>query len=164
MGKTGKCADNNITHVHNIIQRVRYYCQAQIGFSNYCQEFEKSRVDGDLLLQLDERMLQDDIGIKNGILRRRFMRELAMLKQITDYSSCDSTNLCGVLSILGPDYTKYTYSMLQSGVDRGTMSSVTEETLLHECNVHNSIHRMRILQALQSMFLCDFSARIAKNL
>ena len=43
----------------------------QIGFSGYTQEFKNSRVDGDLLLQLTERMLLDDIGIKNGILRKR---------------------------------------------------------------------------------------------
>ena len=33
--------------------------------------FDESRVDGDLLLQLDEAMLRDDIDMKNGILRRR---------------------------------------------------------------------------------------------
>lgn len=109
------------------------------------------------MLQLNEQMLQDDIGIKNGILRRRFMRELATLKKIADYSSCDSSNMCSVLSSLGPDYTKYTYSMLQSGVDRSTMAALNEDTLLHECNIDNSIHRMRILQALQSRFAILFS-------
>lgn len=44
----------------------------QIGFTNYAPEFVSSRVDGDLLLQLDEPMLKEDIGIKNGILRRRY--------------------------------------------------------------------------------------------
>ncbi|XP_013789221.1 sterile alpha and TIR motif-containing protein 1-like isoform X1 [Limulus polyphemus] len=43
----------------------------QISFSQYCNEFANSRVDGDLLLQLTEEMLKEDIGIKNGILRKR---------------------------------------------------------------------------------------------
>ena len=38
-------------------------------------------------------MLKEDIGMKNGILRRRFIRELNNLKRVADYSSCDSTNL-----------------------------------------------------------------------
>ncbi|XP_017485726.1 PREDICTED: sterile alpha and TIR motif-containing protein 1-like [Rhagoletis zephyria] len=123
----------------------------QIGFSNYIAEFEKSRVDGDLLLQLNEPMLTDDIGIRNGILRRRFMRELAELKQITDYSSCDPTNMCAVLSNLGPDYARYTYSLLQSGIDRFNLSAVNEEVLLHECHIENSIHRLKLLEAMAAV-------------
>lgn len=115
-------------------------------------EFEKSRVDGDLLLQLNETMLSDDLGIHNGILRRRFMRELAELKQITDYSSCDPTNIVGsLLSSLGPDYARYTYSLLQGGVDRCTLSAVNEEMLLHECHIHNSIHRLKLLEAMAAV-------------
>lgn len=123
----------------------------QIGFTTYCQEFDKSRVDGDLLLQLNEEMLADDIGIKNGILRRRFMRELATLKQITDYSSCDSTNIGTVLSNIGPDFTKYTYPLIQAGVDRTVFSTVNDDILLNECNIDNSIHRRRILGAIENV-------------
>lgn len=43
----------------------------QIGFSEYATNFVDSRVDGDLLLQLTEENLRDDIGITNGIKRRR---------------------------------------------------------------------------------------------
>ncbi len=108
-------------------------------------------MDGDLLLQLNEPMLTDDIGIRNGILRRRFMRELAELKQITDYSSCDPTNMCAVLSNLGPDYARYTYSLLQSGIDRFNLSAVNEEVLLHECHIENSIHRLKLLEAMAAV-------------
>jgi hypothetical protein len=34
------------------------------------------------LLQLAEEMLRDDIGMRNAILRKRFMRELAILKKM----------------------------------------------------------------------------------
>lgn len=121
----------------------------QIGFSQFAQEFVNSRVDGDLLLQLNEEMLKEDIGIKNGILRKRFLRELASLKRISDYSSCDSTNLNNVLNSLGPEFSKYTYSMIQSGVDQNTLRVLDEETLRDECKVDNSIHRLKIMHAIR---------------
>jgi len=45
----------------------------QIGFSECSKNFVDSRVDGDLLLQLTENNLRDDIGIRNGIMRRRLV-------------------------------------------------------------------------------------------
>ena len=68
-------------------------------FTQYADSFEESRVDGDLLLQLSEDMLREDIEMRNGILRRRFMRELHNLKRMADYSSCDPTNLNGFLQV-----------------------------------------------------------------
>lgn len=47
------------------------YLYFQIGFVEYANNFIESRVDGDLLLQLTEENLRDDIGILNGIRRRR---------------------------------------------------------------------------------------------
>ena len=114
-------------------------------------------MDGDILLELDSKMLSDDICIKNGILRKRFMRELARLKQITDYSSCDPSNLFGFLSNLGQDYTKYTYSMLKCNIDRCMLPTLTEDILLNECNIENSIHRMKMLESAKSMSLLCLS-------
>lgn len=37
-------------------------------------------VDGDLLLLLTEKELEDDLEMKSGLLRKRFMRELESLK------------------------------------------------------------------------------------
>lgn len=37
-------------------------------------------VDGDLLLLLTEKDLEEDLSIKSGLLRKRFMRELESLK------------------------------------------------------------------------------------
>lgn len=73
----------------------------QIGFSSYSISFGESRVDGDLLLQMKEDYLRNDIRIQNGILIKRFMRELNNLKKLTDYSSCDPTNVNGFLQSLG---------------------------------------------------------------
>lgn len=43
----------------------------QIGFAQYSASFVESRVDGDLLLQLTEENLREDIGLTNGIKRKR---------------------------------------------------------------------------------------------
>ena len=65
----------------------------QIGFPQFTESFVESRVDGDLLLQLTEAMVREDIQMRNGILRRRFLRELADLRKKADYSEVDSTGL-----------------------------------------------------------------------
>ncbi|XP_022258172.1 sterile alpha and TIR motif-containing protein tir-1-like [Limulus polyphemus] len=94
-------------------------------------------------------MLKEDIGIKNGILRKRFLRELSLLKRMADYSSCDSTNLNRLLQDLGLDLSQYTYPMLQCGVDKDTLLLLSEEQMARECGVDNSIHRIRISQAIR---------------
>ncbi len=66
----------------------------QIGFDDHCESFaDVCKVDGDLLLQLTEEMLRDDIGMRNAILRKRFMRELAILKKMVSNSLDDYTLL-----------------------------------------------------------------------
>ena len=50
-------------------------------------------------IQLSEEMLKEDIAMRNGILRRRFLRELNNLKRVADYSSCDPTNLNEFLQV-----------------------------------------------------------------
>ncbi len=116
----------------------------QIGFPAYAESFGESRVDGDLLLSLTEENLRDDIGIKNGILRKRFMRELNNLKRVADYSSCDPTNLNGFLQTLGQvnlaqnhlqiffsyfflisqEYSVYTYALISNAIDKDTLVSL----------------------------------------
>ena len=60
----------------------------QIGFEDQCDSFaDVCKVDGDLLLQLTEDMLCEDIGMRNAILRKRFMRELAQLKKMVNLLS-----------------------------------------------------------------------------
>jgi len=116
----------------------------QIGFANFAENFVDSRVDGDLLLQLSEDMLREDIQIKNGILRRRFLRELSSLRKRTDYSSVDSTGLNDFLQSLGPEYSVYTYEMLNSGIDKDTLLDFSDEQLLIDCGITNKIHRLKI--------------------
>lgn len=123
----------------------------QIGFIEYEDNFWQSRVDGDLLLQLNEENLREDLGIVNGIQRRRFRRELENLKKMADYSSKDAANLSNFLQCIGPEYTIYTYSMLNAGVDKESLKYITDEQLLLECGITNSIHRHRLMDAIKSM-------------
>jgi hypothetical protein len=57
----------------------------QIGFGTFSQAFAAHMVDGDLLLLLTEKELEDDLGMHSGLLRKRFMRELESLKIAADY-------------------------------------------------------------------------------
>lgn len=58
---------------------VQYWVE-KIGFGAYKETFLSNMVDGDLLLLLTEKELEEDLGISSGILRKRFMRELESLK------------------------------------------------------------------------------------
>ena len=49
-------------------------------------------------MQLTDIEIKDDIGIKNGILRKRFIRELKELKKTADYTSCDGGLTANFLS------------------------------------------------------------------
>ncbi|XP_058465890.1 NAD(+) hydrolase sarm1 isoform X3 [Malaya genurostris] len=122
----------------------------QIGFSEYEHNFFDSKVDGDLLLQLGEDNLQEDIGITNGIRRKRFERELQNLKRMADYSSRDPDNLHTFLYKIAPEYTIYTYSMLNAGVDLESIKNLDDDQLVAECGIRNSIHRTRIMNAIKS--------------
>ena len=116
----------------------------QIGFPQFTESFVESRVDGDLLLQLTEGMLREDIQMRNGILRRRFLRELSDLRKKADYSNIDSTGLNEFLQQIGQEYSIYTYDMLNAGIDRETLLHINDEQLLVECGITNKIHRLKI--------------------
>ena len=131
--------------------------------------------------------------MKNGILRRRFMRELNNLKRMADYASCDPTSLNGFLSTLGHEFSVYTYEMLKAGIDRykgftifkrflfvffviicfflknrDTLMRINEEQLLSECGITNKIHRLKILQGVKmergEVSLTDECDSLEKNL
>ncbi|XP_038215221.1 NAD(+) hydrolase sarm1-like isoform X2 [Zerene cesonia] len=131
------------------IEDVREWVK-QIGFSEYATNFYESRVDGDLLLQITEENLKEDIGLHNGIKRKRFTRELQQLKKMADYSSRDTGNLNEFLQGIGVEYTIYTYSMLNAGVDKESIRGLSDEQLEKECHILNSIHRLRILNAIRA--------------
>ncbi|CAH1121395.1 unnamed protein product [Ceutorhynchus assimilis] len=124
----------------------------QIGFSEIVPSFVESRVDGDLLLQLTEDNLKEDIGLTNGIKRKRFTRELQKLKRMADYTSRDSANINNFLQSLGPEFCTYTYSVLNAGVEtKDALRNISEDQLMHECGITNSIHRFRIMEGIRQL-------------
>ncbi|XP_012157277.1 sterile alpha and TIR motif-containing protein 1 isoform X5 [Ceratitis capitata] len=123
----------------------------QINFGQFVKQFEESQVDGDLLLKLNEDNLRDDIGISNGILLKRFERELQNLKRMADYSSKDTAKMHHFLAEIGAEYCTYTYAMLNAGIDRNSLPQLNEDMLIAECSIKNSIHRLRILNAVKNL-------------
>ncbi|CAH1185693.1 unnamed protein product [Phyllotreta striolata] len=124
----------------------------QIGFPDIVGSFVDSRVDGDLLLQLTEDNLKDDIGLRNGIKRKRFTRELQQLKKMADYTSKDTANINTFLQSLGPEFSIYTYSFLNAGVEKKDyLRNISEDQLLEECGIKNSIHRYRIMESIRQL-------------
>nr|XP_021181341.2 NAD(+) hydrolase sarm1 isoform X3 [Helicoverpa armigera] len=144
------------------IEDVREWVK-QIGFSEYATNFYESRVDGDLLLQISEENLKEDIGLQNGIKRKRFTRELQQLKKMADYTSRDTSSLNDFLQGIGPEYTIYTYSMLNAGVDKESIRGLSDEQLENECRIVNSIHRLRILNAIRA-YECSLLSKGEENM
>lgn len=69
---------------------------------------------------------------------------------MADYSSRDTGNLNHFLQSIGPEFSIYTYSMLNAGVDKDSIRKLSEDQLVHECGITNSIHRLRILETIRS--------------
>merc|ERR1719244_902154 len=124
------------------------------GFQEYASAFQDCGVDGDMLLQLTDQEIKDDIGISNGILRKRFIRELKDLKKNADYTSCDG-------------------GMTANFMKRLNASDL--EDMLKDSGVESTIHRHKIIEAvlnpdddslIDSMFskpTCDVSLSYPKN-
>ncbi|CAH1155821.1 unnamed protein product [Phaedon cochleariae] len=124
----------------------------QIGFPDIAPSFIESRVDGDLLLQLTEENLKEDIGLINGIKRKRFTRELQQLKKMADYTSKDPANINNFLQTLGAEFCIYTYSFLNAGLEKKDyLTNISEDQLLDECGIKNSIHRYRIMDGIRQI-------------
>ncbi|XP_059235623.1 NAD(+) hydrolase SARM1 isoform X7 [Mustela nigripes] len=119
----------------------------QIGFSHYCENFREQQVDGDLLLRLTDEELQTDLGMKSGITRKRFFRELTELKTFANYATCDRSNLADWLGSLDPRFRQYTYGLVSCGLDRSLLHRVSEQQLLEDCGIRLGVHRARILTA-----------------
>ncbi|CAI6366813.1 unnamed protein product [Macrosiphum euphorbiae] len=127
----------------------------RIDFIEFAELFSANLVDGDILLHINEDNLKYDIGMLNGLQRKRFMRELDSLKQSADYSSKDSTGLHSFLKSIDHtfDYGVYTYPMLNAGINMNTIRNLTADQLLNDCKITNTIHHPVILNAIKEMKL-----------
>ena len=98
------------------------------GFSNFVEAFKDSEVDGDLLLQLDENNLKNDLGILNGILRKRFTRELNNLKKSADYACVDRIGIVPFLANI--DQKAYAYGLILQDMSPEFMKRLNSSDLL----------------------------------
>uniref|UniRef100_A0A8C7G6R2 NAD(+) hydrolase SARM1 n=1 Tax=Oncorhynchus kisutch TaxID=8019 RepID=A0A8C7G6R2_ONCKI len=118
-----------------------------IGFSAYTERFQELQVDGDLLLNITDQELSTDLGMTAGLTRKRFLRDLRVLKTYANYSTCDPNNMADWLGEVDPRFRQYTYGLVQSGVDRKNVLHLTDQQLQSDCYVENGIHRAKILAA-----------------
>ncbi|KAG5836727.1 hypothetical protein ANANG_G00231630 [Anguilla anguilla] len=119
----------------------------QIGFSAYSQRFQEMQVDGDLLLNITDQDLRTDLGISAGLIRKRFLRDLRVLKMYANYSTCDPNNLADWLAGVDPRFRQYTYGLVQGGAERRSLAQLSEQQLQADCGVDNGLHRAKILAA-----------------
>ncbi|XP_058489519.1 NAD(+) hydrolase SARM1 [Solea solea] len=119
----------------------------QIGFSAYCDLFKELQVDGDLLLNITDQDLISDLRMTTGLTRKRFLRDLRVLKTYANYSTCDPNNMADWLVKVDPHFRQYTYGLVQSGVDRSNIQNLTDQQLHHDCSIDNGVHRAKILSA-----------------
>lgn len=71
---------------------------------------------------------------------------------MADYSSRDSANINHFLQTLGPEFSIYTYGMLNAGVEsKDSLRRLSEDQLLQECGIVNSIHRTRIMDGIKCL-------------
>lgn len=131
----------------------------RIGFKDHLKSFSDLQVDGDLLLELDEQQLKDDIGISNGLLRKRFARELKQLKQKADYSAKDKHNIVQTLmtskhtNTSSLDLMEYAYALIKMDlspdlVRRTFTEADLEDYLREEVCIKSYIHRQQIIDAI----------------
>lgn len=53
---------------------------------------------------------------------------------------------------MGPEFCIYTYSLLNAGVEtKDSLRSLSEDQLLNECGIINSIHRLRIMDGIRAL-------------
>uniref|UniRef100_A0A914HUT4 ADP-ribosyl cyclase/cyclic ADP-ribose hydrolase n=1 Tax=Globodera rostochiensis TaxID=31243 RepID=A0A914HUT4_GLORO len=104
------------------------YWVEKIGFGTFSAAFAAHMVDGDLLLLLTEKELEEDLA---------------------DYSSVDETHLDQFLMSLSSDLSVYTYQMLGMGLNRNLLPQLTNDMMKSVCGIVNPIHRLKLRQALQ---------------
>lgn len=71
---------------------------------------------------------------------------------MADYTSRDTANINNFLQGLGPEFSIYTYSLLNAGVEtKDSLRNISEDQLLNECGIMNSIHRYRIMEGIRQL-------------
>lgn len=125
----------------------------QAGFTEYCEVFRQVGVDGDLLLLLKEREIKEDLDMTNGIVRRRFQRELRNLKKTSDYNCVDAEEIAEFLASIHPDFREYTLNLQKKDMTVEYMVKLSKEELidmLKDAGVDNMVHQHMIFESVIS--------------
>jgi len=128
----------------------------QTGFSEYCDVFRQVGVDGDLLLPLKEREMKEDLEMSNGIIRRRFIRELRNLKKTSDYTCINAEEIAEFLASIQHDFREYTYNLHKKDMTVEYMMKLSKEDLidmLKDAGVENMVHQHMIYDSVMSSHL-----------
>ena len=123
----------------------------RIGFAEYVSVFEECGVDGDILLLLKDKDIKEDLGMTNGILRKRFLRELKNLRKSSDYSCCNGTEVADFLSSIGADFREYTYNLVNKDMSVDYMRKLEIEDLqdmMIQIGIENKVHQRKIIEAV----------------
>ena len=124
-----------------------------IGFGDFCDVFNKVGVDGDILLLLQDSSMKEDLEMTNGILRKRFQRELRNLRKTSDYSCCGAEETAEFLHSISPDFREFTYNLMSRDMTVEHMTKLGRGDLtdmLKEAGIDNIVYQHRILEALES--------------
>ena len=124
----------------------------KIGFADFCDIFRQVGVDGDILLTLKDSCMKEDLEMTNGILRKRFQRELRNLKKNTDYSCIPGGDeIATWLTGINQDFREFTYNLYSKDMSVESMMELSKEDLidmLKAAGVDNIVHQHRIYEAV----------------
>jgi len=132
--------------VEEVVKWVR-----RIGFTEYVSVFEECGVDGDILLLLKDKDVKEDLGMKNGILRKRFLRELRNLRKSCDYGCCNGSDVANFLSSIGADFREYTYNLVSKDMSVDYMKKLGTgdlQDMMKEVGIENIVHQHKIIESI----------------
>ena len=123
----------------------------KVGFTEYVSVFEQCGVDGDILLLLKDKDIKEDLEMKNGIIRKRFIRELKNLRKSCDYSCCNGSDIANFLSRIGADFREYTYNLVSKDMSVDFMKKLGVgdlQDMMKEAGIENIVHQHKIVEAV----------------
>ena len=123
----------------------------KVGFAEFASVFEQCGVDGDILLLLNDKDIKEDLEMTNGIMRKRFLRELKSLRKSCDYSCCSGLEVDNFLSNIGPDFREYTYNLVSKDMSVDFMKKLGAgdlQDMMKEVGIENKVHQHKIFEAV----------------
>merc|ERR1711935_971880 len=129
------------------------------GFTEYSSLFEVYGVDGDILLLLRDENVKEDLGMINGIVRKRFLRELKMLRRSANYSCVPGgKEMSKFLNSVGPDFREFTYNLVTKDMSLKFMKELEQEDLqemFKEAGVDNLVLRYKLVETITELASYD---------